>query len=162
MITHLRLLLADVVARDNQLATLCRQLREQSEHVVTYSLYGDTDLGRSLTLLNDIEQRLVAAETERRHLQRIRERAEHELESLLLTKGVEQAKARLASLYSQKLEIEAALAQLTVPGAPHIDLDRAGQLERAADALEHEIRQLQQEINEASERAARSVEEQRR
>lgn len=162
MITHLRLLLADVAARDDQLATLCRQLREQSERVVTFSLYGDADLGRSLSLLGDIEQRLVAAETERRHLQRIRERAERELESLLLTKGVEQAKARLASLYERRLQIQAALDQLTAPGTPHVDLDRAGQLERAASALDQEIRQLQQEINEASERAARSVEGQRR
>lgn len=47
MITHLRLLLADVAARDDQLATLCRQLREQSERVVTFSLYGDAEIGRA-------------------------------------------------------------------------------------------------------------------
>ncbi len=88
MIARLRLILADTTAKEQQLATLRRQLREQSERLVTYSLYGDAELDRCLALMADVEQRLTQAETSSRHLQRIRERAQRELDSLLLTKGV--------------------------------------------------------------------------
>jgi ABC-type branched-subunit amino acid transport system ATPase component len=162
MIARLRFLLADVGAKEKQVATLRRQLREQFDRVVTYSLYGDAELDRSLALMSDVEQRLQQAETDSRHLQRIRERAERELESLLLTKGVEEAKARLAALHMRKAEIERALTQATAPGAACIDLESAASLRQADQALDSEIRRLQHEINEASERAARSLETQRR
>ena len=162
MIAHLRLLLADVRAREEQAAVLTRQLRQQSDRIVSSSLYGEVDLPRSLALLADIDERLSAADTERRHLGRIRQRAESELESLQLTKGVEQAKARLANLCSQRVQMEAARTAAAAPGAAHVDLARAQQLEQAVCALDDEIRRLQQTINEASERAARSLEGQRR
>ncbi|HZR97820.1 MAG TPA: hypothetical protein VFE37_03880 [Chloroflexota bacterium] len=158
MIARLRLILADTTAKEQQLATLRRQLREQSERLVTYSLYGDAELDRCLALMADVEQRLTQAETSSRHLQRIRERAQRELDSLLLTKGVEEAKARLAALQDQKAQIEQALLDVAAPGAARVDLASAAKLQAAESALDEEIRRLQHDINEASERAARSIE----
>jgi hypothetical protein len=158
MIARLRLLLADTAAKEQQLATLRRQLRDQLERLVTYSLYGDAELDRSLALMTDVEQRLEQADMDSRHLQRIRERAERELESLQLTKGVEEAKARLAALHQQKVQVEQALQGVAAPGASTLDLASAAKLRQAESALDEEIRRLQHDINEASERAARSIE----
>ncbi|HEY7063963.1 MAG TPA: hypothetical protein VII06_20965 [Chloroflexota bacterium] len=158
MMARLRLILADVSAKEQQQATLRRQLRDQVERLVTYSLYGDAELDRSLALMADVEQRLSQVEIDARHLQRIRERAERELETLQLTKGVEEAKARLSALHEQKAEVERALQGAAAPGGPTVDLAAAAQLRQAESALDEEIRRLQHDINEASERAARTIE----
>jgi hypothetical protein len=158
MIARLRLLLADTGVKEQQLAGLRRQLRDQLERLVTYSLYGDGELDRSLALMADVEQRLNQADMNSRHLQRIRERAERELQTLLLTKGVEEAKARLGALVQEKAQVEQALQEVAAPGAPTVDLASAAALHEAEAALAAEIRRLQSEINEASEQAARSIE----
>jgi len=69
----------------------------------------------------------------------IRRKAETELESLQLTKGVEQAKAELADL--QRRQADAAAGAAPAPSD-----------------LSEEIQRLQNLINEASDRAARSLE----
>ena len=62
MVARLRFLLADTTTREKQLTGLCRQLREQLDRVVTYSIYGDGELDRSLALMADVEQRLSQSE----------------------------------------------------------------------------------------------------
>ena len=158
MIARLRFVLAQAGAKESQLTNVRRQLREQLDRIVTYTLYGDGELERSLALMSDVEDRLQRAERDSQHLRRIRERAERELESLLLTKGVEEAKARLAALYVRKTEVERLLGEVAARGAVHVDLQAAASLHQADQELELEIRRLQQDINEASERAARSLE----
>ena len=157
MIARLRFLLADTAAKEKQLTGLRRQLGDQLERVVTYSLYGDADLDRSLALMSDVQQRLDQTELDLRHLLRIRERAERELESLLLTKGVEEAKARLAALHHQKNQVEQALGLAAAPSAVELDAAAATTLRQADAELAAEIRRLQHDINEASERAARNL-----
>jgi hypothetical protein len=157
IIARLRLLLADVTMKQTQSANLRRQLHDQMNRVVTYSLYGDADLERSLGLMRDVEQKLHDAELQERHLTMIRQRVEGELESLLLTKGVEEAKTRLLALQHRKEEIEQELGAGAQAAA-----SQTADLTRAEEELASEIRQLQHEINEASERAARSIESQRR
>jgi chromosome segregation ATPase len=159
IIARLRLLLADVTAKQGQVSGLRRQLREQMNRIVSYSLYGDADLERTLGLMGDVEQRLRDAEMQEQHLGLIRDRVERELESLLLTKGVEQAKSRLGELQQQKAEIERALSASGLPGGGAST--PATELAQVEQVLAHEIRQLQHDINEASERAARSIESQR-
>ncbi len=154
MIARLRFLLADVAAKERQLTGLRRQLRDQLERVITYTLYGEGELDRSLGLMGDVELRLNQADMRLGHLQRIRERAERELESLLLTKGVEEAKARLAALHRQKVEVDQALAEVAAPGASAVDRAAAATLLQTDAELAAEIRRLQHDINEASERAA--------
>jgi hypothetical protein len=152
-IARLRLLLADVSMRQAQGTALSRQLHDQLQRIVTFTLYGDNDLDRSLTLMADVEERLQSADREGRHLTLIRERVERELESLLLTKGVEEAKARLVQLQHRHVVLVQTLA-----GEPATPVD----LSRAERELAGEIRALQQEIAAASERAARTIDSQAR
>jgi len=158
IIARLRLLLADVTTKQGQVSGLRRQLREQMNRIVSYSLYGDADLERTLGLMRDVEQRLRDAEMQEQHLGLIRDRVERELESLLLTRGVEQAKSRLGELQQRKAEIERALDAGDKAGEDAST--PAAELAQAEQVLADEIRQLQHEINEASERAARSIESQ--
>ena len=137
MIARMRLLLADVAAKEAQLEALRQQYREQRTKVIGYTLYSETSLETSLGLMGDIAERLRETETTLEHLAMIRRKAQSELESLQLTKGVEQAKAELAQLQRRQAE-DGGVADPT----------------EVAD----EIRRLQNLINEASERAARSIE----
>jgi hypothetical protein len=87
----------------------------------------------------DIAERLRDTETTIEHLAAIRHKTETELESLQLTKGVEQAKAELANLQRRKADAEQAASP-------------------PPTELSDEIQRLQNLINEASDRAARSLE----
>ena len=138
MIGRLRLMLADIAAKESQLKGLCQQYREQRNKVIGYSLYSETTLETSLGLMGDIAERLREAESTLEHLGMIRHKAQTELESLQLTKGVEEAKAELAALQRRQEHGEGEAAN---PGE-----------------VAEEIRRLQNLINEASERAARTIE----
>jgi hypothetical protein len=139
MIARLRLMLADIAAKEAQLEGLRQQYREQRNKVLGYCLYSETSLETSLGLMDDIAERLRDTETTLEHLSAIRRKAETELESLQLTKGVEQAKAELADLQRR-------IADADEGTAP------------APSELNEEIQRLQNLINEASDRAARSLE----
>ena len=139
MIARLRLMLADIAAKEARYEGLRQQYREQRNKVVGYTLYSETTLDTSLNLLNDIAERLRDTELTLEHLGLVRRKAESELESLQLTKGVEQAKAELARLQRR---------QATA----------TDESSEAGASVDDEIRRLQNLINEASERAARSLE----
>jgi hypothetical protein len=100
-IARLRLLLADVAARDASLEAQRRTAVDQRNKLVTFSLYGDSSLDTVLTMMSDVDERLAHVEASRRNLSAIRERAELELESLQLTKRVEEAKAQLAQTHDE-------------------------------------------------------------
>jgi hypothetical protein len=138
MIARLRLMLADIATKEARLEGLRQQYREQRNKVIGYSLYSETSLDTSLGLMGDIAERLAETDQTLEHLGMIRRKAEGELESLQLTRGVEQAKAELATLQRRQA---------------------AGEAERSnGEGVAEEIRRLQNLINEASERAARSIE----
>jgi hypothetical protein len=103
-------------------------------------MYGDSTLDSVLAMLSDVQERLTAIEATSQSLAAIRKRAEIELESLQLTKGIEEAKVLL-------LELQAKQA------AP---VDSAEALSPAE--IQAEIARLQALINEASERAAKNIE----
>jgi hypothetical protein len=98
-IARLRLLLADVAARDASLEAQRRTAVDQRNKLVTFSLYGDSSLDSVLAMMSDVDERLAHVEAHRRRLQAVRDRAELELESLQLTKQVEEAKAQLAATH---------------------------------------------------------------
>jgi hypothetical protein len=139
-IARLRLLLADVSARERGLEDQRRVCREQQNKLVTFSMYGDGSLDRVLAMLGDVQERLTHIEATSQSLAVIRKRAEFELESLQLTKGIEEAKALLQQLQARQ-------------AAP---LDPADTLDPAD--IQAEIARLQSLINEASERAAQNIE----
>jgi hypothetical protein len=135
-IARLRLLLADIGARESALEDQRRTANDQRNKLITFSIYGDTTLDTVLAMLADVEERLAAIEVKVRSLATVRKRAEVELESLQLTKGIEEAKVLLQDLRARQ-------------AAPLEGLD--------ADEIQAEIRRLQTLINEASERAAQTI-----
>jgi hypothetical protein len=140
-IARLRLLLADVTAREATVESQRRTFFEQREKLITFSLYGDSNLDSVLTMLTDVEERLAHVEATARSLQAVRRRAEAELESLQLTKGIEEAKMLVTQLRAKQAE----------------PAGEGGALSR--EEIQAEIARLQALINEASERAMKSIEQ---
>lgn len=139
-IAKIRLLLADVTAKEQQYITVRQQFRDQLRRAVEYSVYGDGSLDGTLGLMAEIQQRIATAEGTLRDLGLIRTRAERELESLQLTRRIEAAKTELRQLVDRQRELE-----------------QAGTLGTAGEQLGVQIRELRQQINEASEQAARTL-----
>jgi len=141
-IARLRLLLADAEAKERQYTGVRQQFREQLRRAVEYSIYGDNSLDGTLGLMSEIQQRIADAEGTLRDLGLVRARAERELESLQLTKRIEAAKTELQELAARQRELE---------DAGTLGADGEG-AELAA-----RVRELRQQINEASEQAARTL-----
>jgi hypothetical protein len=139
-IARLRLLLADVTARETALEEQRRTFREQHNKLITFSMYGDSTLDSVLAMLGDVQERLASIEHTSQSLGAIRKRAEIELESLQLTKGIEEAKVLLQELQAKQ-------------NGP---FDAADALTPAE--IQAEIARLRSLINEASERAAKNIE----
>ena len=90
-------------------------------------------------MLGDVQERITHIEATSRALAAIRQRAEFELESLQLTKGIEEAKVLLQQLQARQAAPDAANAL-------------------SPSEIQTEIMRLQALINEASERAAQNIE----
>jgi len=136
-IARLRLLLAEVSARERTLEDQRRVFREQQNKLITFSMYGDSSLDSVLAMLGDVHERSSAVEATAQSLAAIRKRAEYELESLQLTKGIEQARLLLQDLQAR----QSAAADALSPAE-----------------IQAEITRLRALINEASERAAQNIE----
>jgi len=143
-IAKLRLLLADLGAKERQYTAVRQQFRDQLRRAVEYSVYGDASLDGTLGLMEEIQQRIVEAESMLRNLELVRGRAARELESLQLTKRIEAAKAELAKLQQQQVELER-------------ETPSTGMSDGLHQELAERIRELRQQINEASEQAARTI-----
>jgi hypothetical protein len=139
-IARLRLLLADVSARERTIEDQRRVFREQHNKLVTFSMYGDSTLDSVLTMLAEVQQRLANLDNTTQSLAAIRKRAEFELESLQLTKGIEEAKALLLDLRARQAQPVGTADALS------------------PEQIQAEIARLQALINEASERAAQNIE----
>ncbi len=139
-IARLRLLLADVAAKEEQYGAMQRQFRDQLRKAIEYSVYGDAPLDGTLGVMNEVQQRIGQSEAALRDLKLVRAKAEKELESLQLTKRIEAAKKELQDLLSRQAELE-----------------RDGALGQAGQQLSEQIHRLRQQINEASEQAAKTI-----
>jgi len=142
-IALLRLLLADITARERQAREAQDQLRGQLTRIVDFTVRQNAGVSHSLSAMEEVEERLAQQETMLRHLALLRGRAQTELQALLVTRGVADANARVA-------ELETRRATLLTPGqtdAPHDEVA----------AIDAEIVELQGLIQQASEAAARSL-----
>ena len=139
-IAKLRLLLADVAAKEEQYGAMQRQFRDQLRRAIEYSVYGNSPLDGTLGVMSEVQQRIAQAEAALRDLGLVRAKAEKELESLQLTKRIEAAKKELQDLLSRQAELE-----------------RDGALGQAGQQLSEQIQRLRQQINEASEQAAKTI-----
>ena len=97
-ISNLRLLLASVRAKDDELESLARQFRRQLERAPRHAIQGGHSLDATLNLMGEIQERLDDVEAQRKHLASVRRQVEAELEALSITDKIAQAKEELAQL----------------------------------------------------------------
>ena len=130
----LRMGLAEIEHKEQQLNAQISQFRAQLLRVPRQVIYGAAGLEAALAAMGEIEERLANAEAVRRRLLQIKNAASQELESLLVLKRVDEARANLAAMRRQ----------------PPTDGPAAD--ERAA-----EIRRLEEFINANSKRAEQII-----
>jgi hypothetical protein len=171
----LRLLLADVDAREQQRAALSKQYRLQLQHIVEVTVVQTGDLGAALAAMQEVEERLAEVERTGRHLGLVRARAATELEALLLTRRVAEAQAQLAELETRQQDLNEQLARLRpVPAVaagaesgaaatgddaaptPEVSEEEAT-LRALNEEVQRDIARLHRLILDASERAARTI-----
>lgn len=97
-ITSLRLLLASVRAKDEELQASERQFRRQLERAPRHAIQAGHSLDATLNIMGEIQERLDSVSTQRKHLASLRQQAETELAALSITEQISQAKAELATL----------------------------------------------------------------
>ena len=97
-ISRLRLLLASVRAKDDELEALARQFQRQLARAPRYAVQGGNPLEITLNLMGEIQERLDNVERQRKHLASIRSQAEAELQALNITERIAQAKSELTEL----------------------------------------------------------------
>ena len=142
-IARLKLLLADVGAKREALAATRRQYQDQIARLVAFAVYQDAGVDRTLAMIMEVDARLQELVRQEHYLEAIRAKAQYELESLQLTKLIEETRAQLAVLRQRQREAGA--------GAHHHD----GESDPAW--LAGEIRRLEEVIAEASGAAAKSI-----
>ena len=138
-IAKLRLLLADVMAKEHQLTAMRQQFRDQLRKAIEFSVYGDASLDATLGLMGEVQQRVATTEAALRDIGLIRTRAERELQSLQLTKRIEAARSELNGLLARQAEL------------------RSGGVGEGGRELGAQIERIRQRINEASEQAAKTL-----
>lgn len=117
-ISRLRLLLASVRAKQDELDAQARQFRRQLERAPRYAIQGGNPLEVTLNLMGEIQERLDMVENQQKHLAAIRRQAEAELEALNITERVAKAKEELSGLRNKRRAGE------------DVDEDRIAELER--------------------------------
>ncbi|HEU5439524.1 MAG TPA: hypothetical protein VFU88_09560 [Ktedonobacterales bacterium] len=137
----LRLMLADITDREKQAQTGLATLRTQLKRIVDFTVQFNGGVGNALAGMGEVEERIARQEAELRHLGMLRQRAESEIHALIVTRGIADARTRLAGLETRR----AALRESE-------PLDAAALAE-----IEAEIAALQAEIHSASQEAARSL-----
>jgi hypothetical protein len=169
----LRLLLADVDAREQQRAELSKQYRLQLQHIVEVTVVQTGDPGAALAAMHEVEERLAEVERTGRHLGLMRARAATELEALLLTRRVAEAQAQLAELEARQQDVNAQLARLrpaqavaagdapppaegSAAAPPEMSEEEAA-LHALNEEVQRDIARLHRLILDASERAARTI-----
>ena len=94
----LRLGLAEMRNKENQLDQLVNQFQTQLRRLPRQVVYGQGSLDMSLAAMSEIEERLDDAMANRRRLLAINDTATQELEALQLLKRVDEARSKLARL----------------------------------------------------------------
>lgn len=101
-ISTLRLLLASVRAKEEELDALAQQFKRQLERAPRYAIQGGNSLDVTLNLMGEIQERLDNVEAQRKHLATIRRQAEAELAALNITEKISQAKEELSQLRTSR------------------------------------------------------------
>ena len=95
---RLRLMLASIKGKEDELESLKRQFQRQLDRTSTHAVHGGNSLDATIGIMEEIQERLDNVEMKQGHLASIKKRAEAELGALDLTDKIEKAKAELTSL----------------------------------------------------------------
>jgi len=131
---RLRLLLADIDAKSQEVQAMVRQFRTQLDRLPQQTIYGRTTLEGALAIMGEMEERLAHAEALQQRLEVIRARVHRELEALQLLQQVDEARERLTVLKK-----------------------RAQEAGRVDDETLAEAKRLEEFIAENSQRAGRTI-----
>ena len=134
---RLRLFLAEIKSREEQLDGMVRQFQTQLDRLPRQAIYGRTTLDLALSAMAEIQERLDHTRVTRQHLLAIKQKAADELRALELTQQVEEAKEALRDLKERAVS------------------DR--QTGQTDDDVASEVRRLEEFIAEYSKRAERSI-----
>lgn len=169
-IIRLRLLLAEVSGKIDTLQAMQQQYHEQQNHIMNFTIRGDGHVDRALSMLLEIDGRSDAVTRSLGYLDRLRAHAQRELDSLLLTKLIEESRAQLNALRQQQSQLASSrdatryhvsdvFAQSSLPESELDSVPVSASAQRAHDIawITTEIRRLESVIQEASKAAARSV-----
>ncbi|HET6312689.1 MAG TPA: hypothetical protein VFH60_02550 [Chloroflexia bacterium] len=161
----LRLLLADIQSKQTQLEEMEGQYRAQLARIVDFVVYRDGDVSNALSLMSEVQSKLNEVTQTEDHLAQIAEKANLELEVLVLTKRVAEARSQLAELEARQKELSSRLAYMS-EGEPAMGEDQDLQprqrdhirsINDEVMEVSSEIERLNQLITEASERAALTI-----
>ena len=109
---NLRIGLAEMQNKEEQLDAQISQFRQQLRRVPRQAMYGQASLDASLAAMGEIEERLANAEAVRRRLLQIKASATQELEALVVLKQVDEAKSKLSALKRSRATDEDTLAEI--------------------------------------------------
>jgi len=158
----LRILLADVTGKQQQLVGMEGQYRTQLSRIVEFVVYREGDVANALSLMSEVQGKLDEVIQTMAHLAMISEKASSELEVLLLTKRVAEARSQLVRLQERQQELSTRLSQMS--GAPEPAIEKPGEpashlddVKAIYDEIEREIIRLNDLITDASERAGKTV-----
>ena len=150
----LRLLLADIADRERQAGESARLLRGQLTRIVEFTIQRNGGVSNALAAMAETEERLAQQETTLRHLAMLRQRAQSEIQALLVTRGVADARVRLAELESRRAAL---LDGLAVPSEPEAAPAEAPAVSSELAEIQAEITDLKAQIEVASDAAARAL-----
>lgn len=161
----LRLLLADIEGKRSQLAMMEAQYRAQLNRIVEFVVYREGDTGNALALMSEVQGKLNEVMVTAGHLGMIEQKAQSELEVLVLTKRVSEARSQLAQLQERQQDLAARLEAMSGAPEPRAQAAEAAppdleELRAIYDNVQGEIARLNDLITDASERAAKTVQEQ--
>lgn len=160
----LRLLLADVQSKQAQVADIVEQYEAQISRIVEFVVYREGDLANALSLMAEVQGKLDEVLQTAGHLKMVEERARTELDVLVLTKRVAEARSQLSELEGRQQELAQRLSHLPTS---EVEPAEATGFEGRIDDMKHiqdevaevakQIARLNSLITEASDRAARTI-----
>jgi hypothetical protein len=159
----LRLLLADLHAKQARLAEMDHQYRAQLSKIVEFVVYREGDASSALSLMSEVQAKLDEVVMTAGHMQQIVEKAQVELDVLSLTKSVAEARSQLAELENRQRELSERLLPIGQAGegreqtADPAAGDEIRRIRDEVEAVSGEISRLTNLINDASEQAARTI-----
>ncbi len=150
----LRLMLADITDRERQGQAGLTTLRAQLKRIVEFTVQYNGGVGNALASMAEVEERIARQEAELRHLGLLRRRAEGEIQALLVTRGIADARARLAELERRRAAlVERHDAESSGEAGDEVPAPDEGELA----AVEADIAALHAAIHSASDAAARAL-----